>query len=66
VRIPEGLAPFGEAPGRAFVVSGPEDALTGFQIIGRVGGGELELEGLLNVAVSELHTARERGLAGFV
>ena len=66
VRIPQGLAPFAESPGRAFVVSGPEDALTGFQIIGSVGGDEFELEGLLKLAVSELHAARERGLAGFV
>jgi phosphoribosylformylglycinamidine synthase subunit PurL len=66
VWVPPGLAPFAEAPGRAFVVSGPEDGLTGFQVIGRVGGDRLELDGLLNVAVSELHAARERGLAGFV
>jgi phosphoribosylformylglycinamidine synthase len=65
VRIPEGLAPFAEAPGRAFVVSGPEDALTGFQIIGRVGGHELELKGLLKLAVSDLRQARARGLMGF-
>jgi phosphoribosylformylglycinamidine synthase len=66
VRIPQGLAPFDEAPGRAFLVSGPEDALTGFQIIGTVGGDELELEDLLKLAVSDLRAARERGLAGFV
>ena len=66
VRVPEGLPPFGEAPGRAFVVSGPEDALTGFRIIGRVGGHDLELEGLLKVAVSDLREARERGLVGFL
>ncbi len=66
VRLPQGLHPFAEAPGRAFVVSGVEAALAGFEIIGRVGGDELELEGRLNVAVSELHDARERGLAQFL
>jgi phosphoribosylformylglycinamidine synthase len=66
VRIPPGLAPFAEAPGRAFVVSGHADALTGFQIIGTVGGDELELEDVLKLAVSDLRAARERGLAGFV
>ena len=66
VRLPQGLDPFAEAPGRAFVVSGVEAALAGFEIIGRVGGDELELEGRLNVAVSELHDARERGLAQFL
>jgi phosphoribosylformylglycinamidine synthase len=66
VRIPHGLAPFAEASGRAFVVSGPEDALTGFQIIGTVGGDELELDGLLKIAVSDLHAAHEHGLSEYV
>ena len=44
------------------MVSGDEDALAGFEIIGRVGGDQLELEGQLKVAVSELREARERGL----
>jgi phosphoribosylformylglycinamidine synthase len=66
VRLPGGLDPFGEAPGRAFIVSGPESALSGLRRIGRVGGDQLELEGLLKVAVSELHDARERGLAEFL
>ncbi len=39
---------FGEAPGRAFIVSGPEEALRAAlpdaRVIGRVGGDELELE----------------------
>ena len=39
---------FGEAPGRAFVVSGPEEALLAaglprLQMIGRVGGDQLEI-----------------------
>ncbi len=66
VRLPEGLGPFDEAPGRAFVVSGPEESLTGFPIIGRVGGDQLRLEGLLELAVSELHMASEHGLLGFL
>jgi len=63
VRLPQGVAPFDEALGRAFIVSGPEAVLADFQLIGTVGGDQLELEGLLTVAVSELHDAREQGLA---
>ncbi len=66
VRVPEGVDPFAEAPGRAFVVSGTEEALDGLAIIGRVGGDHLTLEGHLDVAVSELHDVWERGLAGYV
>jgi phosphoribosylformylglycinamidine synthase subunit PurL len=66
VALPEGLEPFAEAPGRAFIVSGSPEALAGLQVIGRVGGDELELAGLLRVAVSELYEARERGLAKFL
>jgi phosphoribosylformylglycinamidine synthase len=63
VRLPGGLDPFAEAPGRAFIVSGDEQALRRFQIIGRVGGAELEIAGVLRVGVAELRHARERGLA---
>jgi phosphoribosylformylglycinamidine synthase len=66
VRVPDGIDVFGEALGRAFIVSGPAAALTGLTIIGRVGGDELELEGVLKLAVSELATAREHGLAQFL
>ena len=66
VRVPDGLDVFAEAPGRAFVVSGPEHALAGFDVIGHVGGEALELEGVLKVALSELRDARERGLTGFL
>ena len=69
VTIPAGVEPFGEAPGRAFVVSGDAGALstlTGATVIGRVGGERLVLEGLLDLAVSELYDARERGLLGFL
>jgi phosphoribosylformylglycinamidine synthase len=66
VALPEGLDPFGEAPGRAFIVSGPESALAELRIIGRVGGDALELEGTLKTPVSELREARERGLARYL
>ena len=66
VRLPEGLDPFGEAPGRAFIVSGAEADLAQFEIIGRVGGSQLELQGVLQIAISELREARERGLAQYV
>jgi len=66
VRLPRGLDPFGEAPGRGFIVSGPREALAGFVVIGEVGGDALTIEGLLEVAVSELRDAREAGLAEWV
>jgi phosphoribosylformylglycinamidine synthase len=66
VRLPDGLDPFAEAPGRAFVVSGPEAALEGLPVIGRVGGDALEIEGLLKLAVSDMRRVRDRGLAQFL
>ena len=66
VTLPGALDPFAEALGRAFVVSGPADALASFTVIGRVGGDALELTGVLRVAVSELAAARDRGLSQFV
>ncbi len=56
---------FGEAPGRAFVVSGPTDMVAELEVIGRVGGAELEIEGQLKISVSELSAARAGGLAEF-
>jgi phosphoribosylformylglycinamidine synthase len=65
---------FGEAPGCAFVVSGPAGRLEAsglprLHVIGRVGGerlsviaGDLEL----NLAVSDLRVARDGGLAKLV
>jgi phosphoribosylformylglycinamidine synthase len=58
---------FGEAPGAAFVVSGPEEALrsAGMRVIGRVGGDVLELtagDARLKLAVGELITMRESSL----
>jgi phosphoribosylformylglycinamidine synthase len=66
VALPEGIDPFAEAPGRAFIVSGAEPALAGLAIIGWTGGRELELEGHLKLAVSELRDACERGLADLI
>jgi phosphoribosylformylglycinamidine synthase subunit PurL len=66
VRLPHGLDPFGEAPGRGFIVSGSREALAGFVVIGEVGGDTLRIDGLLEVAVSDLHDAREAGLAEWV
>ena len=57
----EGL--FGEAPGCAFVVSGPEKALRALgRVIGRVGGDALVIPGSIDVALSELRAARDGGL----
>jgi phosphoribosylformylglycinamidine synthase len=66
VTLPAGLDPFAEAPGRAFVVSGPEAALTGLPIIGRVGGDELKIDGLVDIAVSVMRDTRARGLAQYL
>jgi phosphoribosylformylglycinamidine synthase subunit PurL len=66
VRLPAGLDPFGEAPGRGFIVSGSREALAGFVVIGEVGGDVLSIEGLLSVGVSELRAARDAGLAEWV
>jgi phosphoribosylformylglycinamidine synthase len=55
VQLPAGLDPFAEAPGCAYVVSGPEQALAELgMVIGRVGGDALAIEGTLELAVSEL------------
>jgi phosphoribosylformylglycinamidine synthase len=62
VRLPEGLDPFGEAPGQGFIVSGSAQALDGLQIIGRVGGSELSIEGRLAVSVAELEQTWSGGL----
>ncbi|MEA2145947.1 MAG: phosphoribosylformylglycinamidine synthase subunit PurL, partial [Solirubrobacteraceae bacterium] len=62
VALPDGLELFGEAPGTGFIVSGPAQALEGMTIIGEVGGESLDISGRLNLAVSELATAHERGL----
>ncbi len=66
VWLPAGLDPFGEAPGRGFIVSGSREALAGFVVIGEVGGDALRIEGLLDLPVSELREAREAGLSEWV
>jgi phosphoribosylformylglycinamidine synthase II len=67
VELPEGFELFGEAPGRAYLVSGAEAELARIgTVIGRVGGAELEIAGRLKLAVSELADARARGLSEFV
>jgi phosphoribosylformylglycinamidine synthase subunit PurL len=66
VRLPHGLDPFAEAPGRGFIVSAPREALAGFVVIGEVGGEMLAIEGLLELAVSELAAAREGGLSEWI
>ncbi len=60
-RVEIDLDLFAEAPGRGFLVSGPR--LEGFNVIGRVGGDRLEIVGRLDLAVSALREARDRGLA---
>jgi hypothetical protein len=42
------------------VVSGPD--LQGWDVVGRVGGGELEITGRLKLPVTELQAARDSGL----
>jgi phosphoribosylformylglycinamidine synthase len=66
ITLPDGLDPFAEAPGQGFIVSGPESALEGLTVIGSVGGSSLKVEGKLDIAVSELHDARDLGLARLV
>jgi phosphoribosylformylglycinamidine synthase len=66
VALPDGLDPFGEAPGRAFIVSGSDEALRGLPVIGRVGGPALEIEGVLCVEVSHLAQVRNDGLVRFM
>jgi phosphoribosylformylglycinamidine synthase len=62
VALPAGLDPFGEALGRAFIVSGPAKALAGLNVIGTVGGDALAIDGVLEVAVSELAAALHQGM----
>jgi phosphoribosylformylglycinamidine (FGAM) synthase-like enzyme len=66
INVPDGIEPFAEALGRAFVVSGPADRLAPWPLIGTVRGDALTLAGLLNLAVSALTDARETGLSQYV
>ncbi|MHB8693865.1 MAG: phosphoribosylformylglycinamidine synthase subunit PurL [Solirubrobacteraceae bacterium] len=62
VELPDGLEPFGESLGCGFIVSGEISEIDGAVVIGRVGGDALEIDGLLNLPVSELAGTRARGL----
>jgi phosphoribosylformylglycinamidine synthase len=66
VDVPNYLHLFAEGPGQGFIVSGAAETLAEYQIIGRVGGTDLVIDGELKFAVSELEDARERGLAELV
>ena len=67
VAVPDGLDPFAEAPGCGYVVSGPGELVANLGlVIGRVGGDRLRLDGLLELAVSEIARARAEGLRKFV
>jgi phosphoribosylformylglycinamidine synthase len=62
VELPGDFELFGEAPGRAFIVSGPRGALERFPVIGSVGGDVLEIAGRLKAPVSGLRAAHDGGL----
>lgn len=66
INLPEGLDPFGEDFGTAFIVSGPTEGLAGLPIIGVVGSRELVVKDVLNVAVSELSQVHRQGLASLM
>jgi phosphoribosylformylglycinamidine synthase len=59
VELPEPIELFGEALGRAFIVSGSSPP---GRIIGRVGGDSLEIAGHLKVPLSGLRAAHDGGL----
>jgi phosphoribosylformylglycinamidine synthase len=74
VELPEGLEPFGEAPGQGFIVSGTADALAQWAksgpsapctIIGEVCGDVLHIAGRLELPVTELARAWSAGLVQF-
>jgi phosphoribosylformylglycinamidine synthase II len=66
VSVPADLELFGESFGCGFVVSGPEETLRDFPVIGRVGGDALQIDGQVTIALSELRAARDHGLERFV
>jgi phosphoribosylformylglycinamidine synthase len=61
VELPEDFELFAEAPGRAFIVSGPRELLNGHRLIGSVGGQELEISGRLKLPITELRRVRDGG-----
>jgi phosphoribosylformylglycinamidine synthase II len=62
VTLPDGLHPFAESFGTGFIVSGDIGVLHDAIVLGRVGGDTLDVEGVLNLPVSELATLRANGL----
>jgi phosphoribosylformylglycinamidine synthase len=66
INLPEGLDPFGEDFGTAFIVSGPTEGLEGLRVIGVVGSRELVVSDLFNVAVSELRSLHAGGLSALL
>jgi phosphoribosylformylglycinamidine synthase subunit PurL len=64
--LPDGLDPFGEDFGTAFIVSGAPAALEEFEQIGVVGGDRFVIDGLVDVEVAELERAHAHGLDGAV
>jgi phosphoribosylformylglycinamidine synthase subunit PurL len=74
VELPDSLDPFGEAPGRGFIVSGAADVLERWAnsgpsgectIIGEVCGDALQLVGRVSLPVAELTRAWSEGLDKF-
>jgi len=66
IRLPEGLDPFGEDLGTAFIVSGTTEALAGLPIIGAVGGRDLIITDLLEVPISEVSALHAGGLSALL
>jgi phosphoribosylformylglycinamidine synthase subunit PurL len=66
INLPEDIDPFGEDFGTAFIVSGPTEGLEGLPIIGAVGGRDLVVNDLFNVAVSELSSIHAQGLSALL
>jgi hypothetical protein len=74
VELPDSLAPFAEAPGTGFIVSGPVDVLEQWAnsgssgectIIGEVCGDALQLGRRVSLPVAELRRAWSEGLDKF-
>jgi phosphoribosylformylglycinamidine synthase II len=66
VTLPDGLDPFGEDLGTAFIVSGPAAELSGrdgLTLLGTVGGDRLLIGGLLDLDLGELGAAHAGTLA---
>jgi hypothetical protein len=62
LRLPDGLHPFAESLGTGFIVSGDISGFDDAVVLGRVGGDTLNVEGVLNIPVSELAALRANGL----